>query len=146
MYSSSIQDKRHSLCITRAPSYRPALVTDRSYKYRSQGTVRWAPPFGARAALGSGIYLSYNPMAAGLYPLTPRHHSHLESLEPPPDSRTVPLPPRVASQQNRPLDSSNYSNKAKKVLALCHEQTPFIQALYRNQKHVSQFETSPVTH
>ena len=71
MHLSSIQDDRHSLCITRAPYYRPALVTDRSYKYRSQGTVRWAPPFGARAALGSGIYVSYNPMAAGPYTLTP---------------------------------------------------------------------------
>ena len=78
----SRQSPKHS--VDQIPLYRPALVTDRSYKYRSQGTVRWAPPFGARAALGSGIYVSYNPMAAGLYPLTP-------------------VITRTSSRQNRPL-------------------------------------------
>jgi hypothetical protein len=47
------------------PFIRPALVTECLNKYRSQGTVRWAPIFGARAALGSGIYLNNNHMVAG---------------------------------------------------------------------------------
>ena len=66
MHRRFISGYRHTLWPAHDPLYRPALVTDLSYKNRSQGTVRWAPPFGARAALGSGIYMSYNPSAAGL--------------------------------------------------------------------------------